>query len=386
LDKIIEKGKTLLVDGPASVAMISGKAEVFGFKVRESKKIVIREGKRLPFAVEETACFNISLGANGDTEEKEDNTIPNSWIEAYRIIREFQKKPIVIMVVGSVDSGKTSLCTYLTNRMVNDKSKVAVIDEDLGQSDIGPPSTVAYAHVVSPVTDLFSLQPENTVFIGTTSAGAASKKTVEGTAYLKKEIEGKAKADLIIINTDGWSGSEEAAQFKSELANSVEPDAIFCLGAKDEHPSVCASFGDALAGFRQERAESPANVKERSREKRKDLRELGFAKYLENARVKVFPLNHVVVGERNDNALIKERKAQNLLIGLYDAQKKFLGIGVLREIDYTRKSMKVQTAVADKPASVVFGKIRLDEKFHEISENAEAKNLTGKEMPNLTGK
>ncbi len=386
MNKIIEKGKTFLLDGPASVIMISGKAEVFGFKVKESKKIVIREGKRLPFAVQETACLNISLGANAGTEEKEGNTIPNSWIEAYRIIREFQKKPIVIMVVGGVDSGKTSFCTYLANKMVNDKCKVAVIDEDLGQSDIGPPSTVAYAHVASQVTDLFSLQPENAVFIGTTSAGAATKKTVEGTASLKGEIESKAKADFILINTDGWAGTEGAAQFKSELAKSVEPDVIFCLEAKDEQPSVCASFGDALAGFRQERAESPASVKERSREKRRDLRELGFVKYLENARVKVFPLNHVVVEGKNDNALIKERKAENLLVGLFDSQKKFLGIGVLREIDYSRKSLKVQTSIIDKPAAIVFGKIRLDEKLREIPENVEGKNLTIKEMSNLSGK
>jgi polynucleotide 5'-hydroxyl-kinase GRC3/NOL9 len=386
LNKLVEKGKTLLIDGPASVTMISGKAEVFGFKIKESKKIVIREGKRLPFAVIETVCLNISLGATAAAEEKEGDTIPNSWIEAYRIIREFQKKPIVTMVVGGVDSGKTSFCTYLTNKMVNDKFKVAVLDEDLGQSDIGPPSTVAYAHVASPVTDLFSLEPENAVFIGATSAGAATKKTVEGTEFLKREIEKKAKADFIVVNTDGWAGSDEAVQFKSELARSVEPDVIFCLEAIAEQSSICASFGDAFAGFRQERAESPANVKERSREKRRDLRELGFAKYLENAHLKVFPLNHVAVEGKNDNALIKDRKADNLLVGLFDAKKKFLGIGVIREVDYTRKSLKVHTAVTEKPASVIFGKIRLDGKLHEIPENGEAKILTGKEVANLPGK
>jgi polynucleotide 5'-hydroxyl-kinase GRC3/NOL9 len=386
LNKLVEKGKTLLIDGPASVTMISGKADVFGFKVKENKKIVIREGKRLPFAVEETACLNVSLGANAGVEEKEGNTIPNSWIEAYRLIRGFQKKPIVIMVVGGVDSGKTSFCTYLTNKMINDKIKVAVLDEDLGQSDIGPPSTVAYAHVISPVTDLFSLAPENAVFIGTTSAGAATKKTVEGTAFLKMEIEKIAKADFIVVNTDGWAGSDEAALFKSELAKSIEPDVIFCLETKDEQPSICASFGDSLAGFRQERAESPTNIKERSREKRRDLREIGFAKYLENAHLKVFPLNHVIVEGKNDNALIKDKKADNLLVGLFDAKKKFLGIGVIREIDYTRKSLKVHTSVNEKPASVIFGKIRLDGKLHEIPENGEVKILSGKEVANLAGK
>jgi len=53
MNKTVEKGKTLLVDGPASVALTSGKAEVFGNAVGSTSRIVIREGKRLPFTVEE---------------------------------------------------------------------------------------------------------------------------------------------------------------------------------------------------------------------------------------------------------------------------------------------------------------------------------------------
>jgi polynucleotide 5'-hydroxyl-kinase GRC3/NOL9 len=366
LNKIVEKGKTLLVDGPASVIIVSGKTEIFGFKAKESKKIVIREGKRLPFLITESACLNVSLGANASIEEKEGNTIPNSWNESYNKLGETQKKPIIIMVVGATDSGKTSFCTYLTNRIINDKFKVAVIDEDLGQSDIGPPSTVAYAYVTNPITDLFNAQPENTIFIGSTSPGIATKKTVEALENLKKEIENNAKADFVIVNTDGWTGSEEAAQFKSELAKKLEPDVIFCLDIIDEYPSTCASLGDALAGFRQERAESPTNIKERSKEKRRDLRELGFAKYLENSRVKVFPLNHIILESKEDNTLIRERKAENLIVGLFDGQKKLLGIGVLREVDYSRRSLKIFTSVAERPASIIFGKVRLDEKLQEI--------------------
>lgn len=59
MNRIVEKGKTLLVDGPASVTVTSGNVEVFGSKANIASKIVIREGKRLPFAVHETAAFEI---------------------------------------------------------------------------------------------------------------------------------------------------------------------------------------------------------------------------------------------------------------------------------------------------------------------------------------
>jgi polynucleotide 5'-kinase involved in rRNA processing len=74
-----------------------------------------------------------------------------------------------------------------------------------------------------------------------------------------------------------------------------------------------------------------------------------------------------VEGKEN-NALIWQRRAENLLVGLYDQRKKFLGIGILREVDYTRKAIKVFTAVEEKPAVVFFGKMRLDEYWHEIQE------------------
>lgn len=362
----VEKDTTLLVDGPASVTSSSGIAEVFGFQVKNERKIVIRGGKRLPFFVKETANFNISLGAEAGFEEIEGDTIPKSWVTAFNFVREFEKQPIIVMVLGRVDSGKTSFCSYLANKLIGEKFKVAILDEDVGQSDIGPPCTIAYAHVAKPVTDLFRLKTENTFFIGSTSPREDPDKVISGVAALKTEILSKANVDFVIVNTDGWTENEKAVQFKSKMAASLEPDVIFCLQAEDEKPSFCAELGDALAGFRQERADSPSAILVRSSEKRRVLRELGFAKYLENARVKVFPLNYITVID--EGSLIRERKADNLLVGLFDTRKAFLGIGVLRAVDYSRKSLKVLTSVNEKPGYVAFGKIRLDDSFYEIKE------------------
>jgi polynucleotide 5'-hydroxyl-kinase GRC3/NOL9 len=368
MNKTVEKGKTLLVDGPASVTLLSGKVDVFGFQLGGVRKIIIREGKRLPFTVQEQASFDLALGADASVEEKEGSTIPPSWLAAYDALREIQKKPVVVLVVGGVDSGKTSFCTYLINRLVTEKFRVAILDEDLGQSDIGPPGTVAYAYVVKPVTDLFNLKPENLVFVGATSPSRAADKTVDAAASLKTEIAGKGNADFIVVNTDGWAISEEAIQFKSRLATALEPDVVFCLQNQNSIPSLCATLGDALAGFRQEVADSPIDVRERNRESRRNLRELGFAKYLENAKVKVFPLNYITVEGIEKNAFIRQRTAGNLLLALYDKQKRFLGIGVMRSVDYERKALKIQTSVSEKPVFVVLGKTRLDENLREIPE------------------
>lgn len=59
MNRTVERGKTLLADGPASVSVNSGKVEAFGFSVKNANKIVIRDGKRLPLAVLETANFDV---------------------------------------------------------------------------------------------------------------------------------------------------------------------------------------------------------------------------------------------------------------------------------------------------------------------------------------
>jgi len=360
MNRTVERAKTLLVDGPASVSVVSGKVEVFGFPVKNARRIVIREGKRLPFTVEETANFDISLGENASAEEVDGNTIPQSWNEALEVVRGFNKKPVIAMILGKVDSGKTSFCTYLTNRLLSEKLKAAILDGDLGQSDIGPPCTVAYAFVAKPVTDLYGLKAENAFFVGVTSPSEAVNKTIKGMALMKAEILDKTP-DFIIVNTDGWVEGEEAVEYKSRLAAELNPDVVFCLQQKDELAPLLV----ALEKFRKIIVDSPLTVRQRSREKRKSLRELGYIKYLRDAKVKSLPSKLLTMEEENAAPNGQDRE-EGLLLGLYDNHRKFLGIGILREFDCRRKTLKVFTSVTAKPASIVLGKARLDENLKEV--------------------
>jgi polynucleotide 5'-kinase involved in rRNA processing len=96
------------------------------------------------------------------------------------------------------------------------------------------------------------------------------------------------------------------------------------------------------------------------------LRELGYIKYLVDAKVKTWALKLLSIEEQGV-AQVREAGEEGLLLGLYDSQRKFLGIGILRKIDYTRKALKVLTSVSTRPSSISFGKVRLGENLKEIS-------------------
>ena len=419
MNKTLEKGKTLLVDGPASVTVISGSAEVFGSTVEGRGKVVIREGKRLPFTAKETTTIEISLGENASIEEVDANTIPPSWTEACEQLLNFQSKPVVAMVLGNVDSGKTSFCTYLANRLLQEKKKVAILDGDLGQSDIGPPCTVAYTFLTKPATDLFNLEAKNAFFIGFTSPSPAINKVIEGLTLLKREIL-EGNPDFIVVNTDGWVEGEDAVNYKVQLVKELNPHIIFCIQQKDELMSLLNS----LEGFQKIVVESPPAIKQRSREKRRSLRELGYIKYLKNAKVQSIPISWlkieaneflglgatyestrqakrvyellgmnplhfaelkdkfcIVIGKgrwiREENlkkleetvgkkvVVYRKGEEEGLLLALYNNERKFLGIGILREIDYSRKTLKIFTPISEKISIVAFGRVKLDKNLKE---------------------
>jgi polynucleotide 5'-kinase involved in rRNA processing len=196
--------------------------------------------------------------------------------------------------------------------------------------------------------------------VGVTSPSEAVNKTIKGMALMKAEILDKAPG-FVIVNTDGWVEGEEAVKYKSRLAEELNPDVIFCIGQKDELAPVLV----AIEKFMKTTVDSPLAAKQRSREKRRNLRELGYAKYLTDAKVKTLPLRLLII-EGQSVALIRRGKEESLLVGLYDSQRKFLGIGTLCGVDYVRRTFKVLTSVSEKPSSVIFGKVRLDENLKEI--------------------
>jgi polynucleotide 5'-hydroxyl-kinase GRC3/NOL9 len=412
---IVEKGKSLLIDGPSSVTLISGEAEILGAPFKTEERIVIREGKRIPFEIVERSEFNIVLGENTSFEEIDGSTILSSWVNASEEILSVEKS-LSIMVIGNVDSGKSSFCTYVANKALEKGFKVAVIDADLGQSDVGPPATIGFSRILAPVKDLFEVEVESACFIGLTSPSRVTVEVIEKLSSLKS-IALRCAVDLLIINTDGWVEGEEATAFKLNMVEELAPDIVVGMQRENDLAPILSGLKERMVLT----VESPPVIRVRDREKRKILRELSYKKYLKDAKIQSYPLtwinvegaflkvrnqkseilkelrqllgisplyleetsnNFLVVLRKSDwidkevvkkietdygkrVKIIREGDEEGLLVAFQDADRVFLGIGIIESIDYKRMVMKVFTSVYKNVATVLIGQIKLDKNGRE---------------------
>ena len=355
----VESNKTMLVDGPASVRLITGKAEVFGYPMKETQRVLVRGGKRLPFFIMEKSTFDVSLGVNSGIAETKGNTNPPSWAKTVEAILGFQKRPVIVAVLGGADCGKSSLCTFLLNNLIDGKCKVAVLDGDLGQSDIGPSGTVGYALVSKRVAELYDLKLKNAFFVGVTSPITGMSKTIEGLVAMETEIL-QGQIDFVLINTDGLVNGDIAVKYKTDLMKALKPDIIVALQTQDELAALIAALETPVIVV-----EPSFALKQRTPEKRKALREMTYTRYLKKAKLLCTPKSQVTIEPRG--AIPKDQEPEKgILVSLYGRGTKFLGIGVLREVNQERKTLKIQTAVSTKPFRIVIGKVIIDEKLQEV--------------------
>jgi polynucleotide 5'-hydroxyl-kinase GRC3/NOL9 len=376
MKQTIEKEKTLLVDGPARVDLLSGRGSVLGALLKTGENIVVRKGKRIPFWALRNSEVELVLGDSASYAETDGNSVPSSWREAADEILS-TKEPKLVLVFGGTDSGKSSFCTFLANLSLNNRFKVALIDGDLGQSDLGPPGTISLGLVEEPIIDLFKLRPEDLVFIGVTSPDNEADAILNALRTLKEEA--LKDVNLLIVNTDSWVDGDSAVSYKLSLVETVAPNFVVAIQAEDELAPILSSLRDVNVLV----IDSPQNVKKRDQETRKLLRESAYRKYLKKSKVRSFPLSWIKIEgdlrikawKRSRSKIrIEERREETSDAGETDLKEGehrklaagFSGMGTIYNIDRERDSIRISTPVDEDASKIRLGQIKLDGEGNEI--------------------
>ncbi|MEM3013108.1 MAG: Clp1/GlmU family protein [Candidatus Bathyarchaeia archaeon] len=413
----VERGKTLLVDGPARIQLNVGKLSVLGTLVEPKEQIVVRRGKRMPLESIVDCEVELALGDSASYTIIEGDAIPTSWKQAAEKILS-RGAPTTVLVVGGVDCGKTAFCTYLANSSFAKKLKIAIVDGDIGQSDIGPPGTVSLCKLNRAVVDLFKLQADELRFIGVTSPSRKPRAVVDALQALKQKAL-EQSSDLVIVNTDGWIEGEAAVDYKVNLVEKLAPNvivAVKCNGELAPIIEVVSTNHEVVV------VSSPQLIKKRDQETRKLLRESAYKKYLKETKVRSFPLSWIAVDgdlmfKKGVDSLLKKRiegltgkevlfcqefpnyvavmvgktfsfeeehvkkleselgkrvfclrrgDEEGLLISLEDAAGKVLGLGTISYIDFDKGNIVINTAVNGEVTKIVVSQIKLNGEGHEI--------------------
>ncbi|MEM0350457.1 MAG: Clp1/GlmU family protein [Archaeoglobaceae archaeon] len=366
----VEKGKTLIAKG---CVRIEGDAEVIGSRLKyfECDKFVPIE------------CFgDVEAEVRGEYFIVDGFTIPESW-------KKLAKKDWeTIFLYGGVDSGKSTLATYLANKV----GGAYVLDLDIGQADIAHSGAMGYGFVKD-VAALSQVEMINGFFVGSITPQGRELKCLRGVARLWKELkklEGKK-----IIDTTGWIRGKRAKEYKMAKIEITEPDLIVSFEGKqfEDYEVYEVEKGPVLKRGKIERIKARCesyikflrNSKIMEFEKKniklkpdllngKDItqfiasliEDVAFAKlgdgFLSICLKKRAEIDLGIIRELkdlyevDDVFIFSEEELRNVIVGLYKG-KKYLGMGLLKSIN---EKILIVSAFSDFD-TVEIGEIRFED-------------------------
>ena len=323
-----------------------------------------------------------------------------------------------VLALGATDSGKSTWVRESALALTAAGRTVAVVDCDLGQSEIGAPGTVgmALARPGAEFRFLRDLPASAAYFVGAVSSSRHSLDICVGATQMARAAK-KQKPDLVLIDTDGYVSGSEARQGKRRLCELLLPQVVVALTRGGEIDPLLAVFAHRDTPDVWRLPVSP-DVQRKSPAARATRRTARFGAALDGAEPQTFsldqavllgttlgtgePLPHhllqfleqslgcpvlhaergvgglfaVVGGERwNASGLsaieshfrvrtvlvTAAQKFAGLLVGLVSSGGVLLGIGRIDRIDFPRRTLTVQTPCR-KPAAVAqiwLGSLRL---------------------------
>jgi polynucleotide 5'-hydroxyl-kinase GRC3/NOL9 len=300
--------------------------------------------------------LQVRTGEHGECSQVNGSTIPPSWRDAAETLRHSRG---FVVILGDVDSGKSTLCTYLANTCIDHNVRTSIIDGDVGQAEIGPPTTTSSSSVSKHIFSLQELRPERSYFIGDISPSLVPDKLVQSIARLKDELS--TRSEITILNTDGWV-RDEAVGHKLQLLNSLRPDLVLGLRLDNELDPILE-----LQQYPTLRLKASSHARTRTREERKKAREEGYRRFLQNPKHLDLRLNTIKL--RTFNAPKQQRIDQasthkGNLAGLLDEEGILLSIG--RIVRIGNGTVRITTTAEEKPRIVELGAVILSSRFVEI--------------------
>lgn len=301
--------------------------------------------------------FQARIGTTGICREVNGSTVPPSWRRAAEALRRSRGLAVIL---GDVDAGKSTLCTYLANTCLEDKVRTGIIDGDAGQADIGPPTTTSSSTLSRHIFNLQELTPERSYFIGDTSPSLIPDKLTRSIARLKDEL--LTRCDTTILNTDGWVREDQAVEHKIRLLDALRPSLVLGLSLDHELDRILDS-----QAWPRLRLEASNHARTRTRTERRKLREEGYRRFLQNPKNLDLRLNMVKL--RMFNTSRQQRinypsTRRGTLAGLLDENESLISIGRIVRIE--NGVVRVTTTATETPRTVELGAVILSSRFEEV--------------------
>lgn len=228
----LEKGKIILVDGPAVVSVRSGRCDAVGALLGKGNSVAIPKGKKIPVEAVAVSLVEV-VGKEAKVVDLPERTIPDSWETLLK--RMIKERPKSVFVIGEMDTGKSFFTTWVSNRLRRAGKKVAVLDLDIGQSDIGPPGFFGLSFLKKPVAFLPQASVDGLAFVGGHSPGLHFAPALGAFARIARTA--LSSSEICLINTAGWVQGDGGRAYKTAKMEICPPGLVVLMqrGTELEH-------------------------------------------------------------------------------------------------------------------------------------------------------
>ena len=297
---------------------------------------------------------------------------PEAWSRLVANIRETRG---TVMIIGAPDTGKTTLARFLVRELAHHGETVAFIDGDMGQSILGPPTTLGMAVLRGELGDLDQAPPGPVYFVGSTSPRGHGLETVVGL----KRLLGKSQLDgcpMAIVDTTGYVTGRDAVELKYQKIDLLDPLHIVAVQRAGEiEPILETQIGRGRASIH--RIAPSRFVQKRSPEERRYYRWKRFKDYFGQVRLHRVDLRRTRLTGTHRLKIYEgsENAHEGLLLGLNGPDNFIAALGVLERLDRSRGMLSCLVPSGldmEGVRNVRTGSMRID-----LSEEADGERFLG---------
>jgi polynucleotide 5'-hydroxyl-kinase GRC3/NOL9 len=273
---------------------------------------------------------------------------PNEW---YAILDTLEEEKGIAILLGATDTGKSTLAKFLIFNLCKRGLKVAMVDADIGQSFLGPPTTIGFSIFKSDPTWELILSPPEIFFVGSTTPEGHFPIHLKGVKRMVDKALSSI-ADVIIVDTTGFILGEAGKELKRRKIDLLSPRFIITLQKANEIEPVLDSYKENPL-CKILRLPLSNQVRSKDMEERKINRVNKFQDYFKHAVSQELAIENVqiegAVLDPNGEVLPPDwaLRISGLLIGLKDDNDETLALGVTRNYFEEKKVLRVSTPLRE---------------------------------------
>ncbi|CAN5727783.1 Clp1/GlmU family protein [soil metagenome] len=265
--------------------------------------------------------------------------------------------PGVVFLLGGIDTGKTTFGLELLRRAAAAGVPAAIVDADIGQSTVGPPTTVGLK-LVSGMTEITKdtvRAADGLGFVGSITPRGHLLSLVTATAKLTRRAAAQG-CRLVVVDTTGFLSGVSAQTLKFFKMDLIGPDLVVAFERGGELEPIVGITQRFTAAAVVEVAMA-GEVQPRSVDERAAFREQQFAAYFSSgaSRWRVKPTVFMpTLPPEFDLALL-----DGLVVGMEDGRGTCVGIGVL-EYETSEEVLRMVSPVSEGVRGLRLGSMRID--------------------------